>query len=152
MPASTNLIRRLLSPGKVFYFLDFEGHTQTKDRYFVVVGFSDTHFFCFTTSTTGYLAHDGLLRAQVTPLIPVGCECFPKECFIDCKELIAFDDIMLSSYLNSGRVTIKGILSPERLRMVAKTVKYSIVLNDRDKATIKSALGEHWPDDEPPGE
>jgi hypothetical protein len=147
-PSSSALSRRTLVAGTVFYYRDFEGHDITKHRYFIVVGFSDTEFFCFTTSTSEWLIENRRLANQVTPVIPMGTECFRKSCFVDCRELLSFDDILMSNYLNSGRVTVEGWLSPETLKSVAKTVKHSIILNDREKAIVKNTLSEHWESDE----
>jgi hypothetical protein len=132
----------------VFYYRDFEGHTETKDRYFIVVGSSGTDFFCFTTSTSEWLIENQRLASQVTPVIPMGCECFRKSCFVDCRELLSFDDIQMSSYLNSRRVTIEGTLSTEHLKWIARTVKKSLILNDREISIVKSALSEYWETDE----
>jgi hypothetical protein len=143
-PSASALSRRTLSIGTVFYYRDFEGHNLTKDRYFIVVGIGETDFFCFTTSTSEWLIANQRLATQVTPMIPMGCECFRKSCVVDCRELISFDDIRMSNYLRSGRVTVEGTLSPERLRLVAKTVKNSIILNDRERSIVQNALSEHW--------
>ena len=152
-PSSSAIRRRTLTVGTVFYHRDFEGHNVTKDRYFIVVGLSDTDFFCFTTSTSEWVIENPYLSSQITPVIPMGCECFRKACVVDCRELYSFDDILMSNYLNSGRVTVEGALSPERLKLVAKIAKNSIMLNDREIAIVKSALSEHWePDEESPSE
>jgi hypothetical protein len=148
-PSSSDLSRRALTAGAVFYYRDFEGHKATKDRYFIVVGFSSTHFFCFTTSTSERLIESQYLASQVTPIIPAGRgECFRKACVVDCRELVSFDDIRMSNYLRSRRVTVEGTLSPEWLKTVARIVKNSIVLNERDKSIVKSGLSDHWEQEE----
>ena len=166
MPSSSRLSRELLTTGAVFYYRDFEGHTETKDRYFIVVGanegtclhilpevFNETQFFCFTTSTSERLIYSPSLASQATPIIPKGSECFRKPCVVDCTELVAFDDIQISSYLNSRRVTLEGTLSGERLRWIARTVKKSAVLNERERRVVQDALAEYWERDaEPTGE
>jgi hypothetical protein len=137
----------------VFYYRDFEGHRETKDRYFVVVGSNETQFFCFTTSTSEKLIKNPNLASQITPLIPRGSECFRKSCVVDCTELIAFDDIQISNYLNSRRVTVEGTLSGERLRWIAQAVKNSTVLNEREQGVVQEALAQYWdPSGVPPAE
>jgi hypothetical protein len=143
MPGSS-LSRQLLSTGTVFYYRDFEGHTETKDRYFIVIGCDDVSFFCFTTSTSPTLINHRYLSSQVTPLIPQGAECFRKACVVDCTELHAFDDILLSNYLNSRRVTVEGTLSEERLTWIAKTVRDSTVLSEREQSVVRRALHLFW--------
>ena len=153
MPSSSRLSRELLTTGAVFYYRDFEGHTETKDRYFIVVGANETQFFCFTTSTSERLIYSPSLASQATPIIPKGSECFRKPCVVDCTELVAFDDIQISSYLNSRRVTLEGTLSGERVRWIARTVKKSAVLNERELRVVQDALAEYWERDaEPTGE
>lgn len=138
--SGSTLSRQLLRTGTVFYYRDFEGHTETKDRYFIVVGSDDTNFFCFTTSTSEKLTRNPYLKNQITPVIPKDSECLRKACVVDCTELVAFDDIRLSSYINSKRVTIEGSLSAERLRWISETVKNSTVLNEREQEAVRKAL------------
>jgi hypothetical protein len=152
MPGSSRLSREFLTIGAVFYYRDFEGHTETKDRYFIVVGANETQFFCFTTSTSQRLIDNPYLASQVTPIIPRGCECFRKSCVVDCTELVAFDDIQISNYLNSRRVTLEGMLSDERLRWIAQTVKKSVVLNARERRVVQDALAQYWEQSEAPPE
>jgi hypothetical protein len=64
--------------------------------------------------------------------------------------LVAFDDIQISSYLNSRRVTLEGTLSGERLRWIARTVKQSAVLNERERRVVQDALAEYWERDAEP--
>ena|SRR2546426_758316 len=138
--SGSRLSRERLSIGTVFYHRDFEGHTRTKDRYFIVVGMDDTAFFCFTTSTSSYLIGHPYLSNSVTPLIPKGSECFRKDCVVDCTELVVFDDILMSNYLNSGRVTVEGMLSRKGLKLVADVVDKSSVLDERERAMILASL------------
>ncbi len=139
--SGSRLSRERLSIGTVFYYRDFEGHTRTKDRYFIVVGVDDTAFFCFNTSTSSFLiiGHP-YLSSSVTPLIPNGSECFRKDCVVDCTELVVFDDILMSNYLNSGRVTVEGTLSGKGLKLVADVVNKSSVLDERERAMILASL------------
>lgn len=64
--------------------------------------------------------------------------------------MVAFDDIQISSYLNSRRVTLEGTLSGERLRWIARTVKQSAVLNERERRVVQDALAEYWERDAEP--
>jgi len=138
--SGSRLSRERLSIGTVFYYRDFEGHTRTKDRYFIVVGTDDTAFFCFTTSTSSYLIDHPYLSSSVTPLIPKGSECFRKDCVVDCTELVVFDDILMSNYLNSGRVTVEGTLSGKGLKLISDVVDKSSVLDERERAMILASL------------
>jgi hypothetical protein len=114
----------------------------------MLLGIDDTRFFCFTTSTSEKLMQSRYLADQITPLIPKGSECLRKSCVVHCGELIAFDDILLSNYLRGKRVTIEGKLTDEHLKWIARVVKGSKVLSEREKNIVGRALVQFWVEDE----
>jgi len=139
MPNS-QLSRDRIRPGTVIYHRDFEGFAETKDRYFIVIAATPTDFVCFTTSTSSKVFTNPKLRHNVTDIIPTSRECFRKPCFVDCRELHYFDDIVMSSFLNSGKVTIEGVLSTATVAAIYVTVRSSLALNNREKDLVSSAL------------
>lgn len=147
MPQKPPRSRELLDVGTVFYHRQFQGHTETKDRYFIVVGSDDTDFFCLTTSTSQRLISNPKFASEITPVIPSGSECFRKDCVVDCKELHLFDDIVLSSYIGSGRVTVEGTVSEQTLQWITSTVSGSQLLSPREKKAILSNLSAEQKDD-----
>jgi len=123
MKSDSRRSRQLLKVGTVFYHREFEGHSETKDRYFVVAAVDDASFHCFTTTTSEFVIKNPHLKTEVTALIPKGSACLPKECVIDCRELHSFDDILMTNRLSANRVTIEGSLPVEYLRELATTIR-----------------------------
>lgn len=140
MPCPSQKSRSTLDIGSVFLHFGFDGHTQVKDRYFVVVASESCSFLCFTASTQAYLTANPKFRTEVTPAIRARDECFPKDCVIDCRNLIPFDDVLLSSYLTSGRVKPVGALSLAGVAAILKTVQASRILALKDKRIVAEAL------------
>lgn len=130
--------RQLLEIGTVFYHREFDGHTETKDRYFVVAAIDETTFHCFTTTTSELVINNPRLKTETTSLIPKGATCLPKECVIDCREIHTFDDILMTNRINTGRVTVEGKLPAEYLRQLATTIRGTRTL-DVD-AELKEAM------------
>jgi hypothetical protein len=137
------LSRSEVTIGTVLYYRQFQGHTDTKDRYFIVVAMDETHFYCLTTTTSVNFIGNPRFASERTPPIPLGSECFRRECVVDCTELHSLDDILISNYLNSKRVTIDGTISTVTARCILNTSTSNScrLLSPRDKKRISEGLG-----------
>lgn len=79
-------------------------------------------------------------------MIVGGSTCLPKDCVVDCRTLYSFDDIMLSSYLNSRRIEVKGKLPGEALRSIRAAALTSRVLEKRKKQVVLDSLDRYLGD------
>jgi hypothetical protein len=133
--------RQLLSVGTIFFHREFECNDGTvKDRYFVVVGSDETSFHCLTTSTQEYLRATARFSTETSCIIDAGTTALPKTCVVDCRFLYAFDDIIMSNRLSTGRASVVGQLPNEYLESVYEGVKSSRVLETKKKAPVLGTL------------
>ena len=135
--------RSELSVGTVFFYHDYHGHNGPKSRYFVAVADDEQSFFSFTPSSGSALTLLRKFPESVTPLIPGKTTCLPKDCVVDCRTLYSFDDIMMSSYLASRRVEVKGKLPVEIMRSIRLATSTSKVLEERKKLLVLDSLDRH---------
>lgn len=110
-----------LAVGAIILYELFEGRTGSKNRYFIVISNSSPSFECFTTTTRDYPSEYPALATEYCEIRENEC-CLPKRCFVDLRNIYPFDDILLSSWLRSGRVKKRAELPIDILKRIQRAL------------------------------
>ncbi len=129
-----------LDPGAAIFHEKFEGAQGLKDRYFLVIHNEPPFVECFTTTTVDHPQRQPKLTTEFFEIVAGEC-CLPKRCFVDFRNIYAFDDIQLSSYLRSKRVRHIGDFPRPLLSRMSKALQGCRSLSSIQKEPLLTSLG-----------
>jgi hypothetical protein len=124
-----------LETGAIIFYEKFEGHEETKDRYFVIISNKAALVECFTTTTQLHAKNSPKLANEYCEILEGEC-CLPKRCFVDFRSIYPFDDIQLGSRLRSKSVKRLGCLVPELLSRIRASLANSRSLSPDEKERL----------------
>lgn len=128
-----------LEIGSVVFHEKFDGHNGLKDRYFIVVLNESPSVQCFTVTTQPHAETKPRLATEFCQIATGEC-CLPKRCFVDFRRVYSFDDIQMSSWINSKRVKEIGFLPDELIARIEESLHRSRMLSDAEKEPLLRGL------------
>ncbi len=128
-----------LETGAVIFYEQFSGAEGLKDRYFIVIQNNSPSVECFSTTTQPHGLTNPKLATEYCEIIAGEC-CLPKRCFINFRQIHAFDDIVLRNQIRVKNVKHIGDLPTAVLRKVRDGLACCRTLTPFDKERLLSAI------------
>lgn len=128
-----------LETGDVLFYERFRGHTELKDRYFVVLVNGGELLICLTTTTRNWPQEVPRLATEFVE-VSRGESCLPKSCFIDLRNAQEFQDTVINSKLRAGTVKVLGTLPVAVLSRLRDTLAGTKSLSLNEKRQFIDAL------------